>query len=193
MKKQAWQMTGMFMAMMGALTLASAQQGRQRPQGAQGGGGRGEMITKYDTNGDGKLTGDELKQMKADRDAMGAKQGARKGSGAPGGKRPSREKMMMNRFDADKSGSLDLEECAAMLKALDERTGGRPGESTGDRVGSRSDSRGRGAPEGAASREEMMKKFDTNGDGELDDTERAALRAKMGDRKRPGGRKPKAK
>ncbi|MBK9034739.1 MAG: EF-hand domain-containing protein [Myxococcales bacterium] len=38
---------------------------------------------------------------------------------------------------------------------------------------------GRGGPDRAAKRAEMMKRADTNGDGKIDDAERAAMRATM--------------
>jgi hypothetical protein len=45
---------------------------------------------------------------------------------------------------------------------------------------------GQGGP-GGFNREEMMKRFDTNGDGELDDEERAAMRSATGGGRRGQG------
>ncbi|MBP7827775.1 MAG: efflux RND transporter periplasmic adaptor subunit [Verrucomicrobia bacterium] len=42
------------------------------------------------------------------------------------------------------------------------------------------------------SREELLKQFDTNGDGVLDETERAAMRARFGGQRRPGTNAPPA-
>ena len=48
-----------------------------------------------------------------------------------------------------------------------------------------------GPPEGRPSREEVMKKFDKDGDGKLSEDEKAELRKAMANRGgRPGGRRP---
>jgi Ca2+-binding EF-hand superfamily protein len=48
-----------------------------------------------------------------------------------------------------------------------------------------------GPPEGRPSREEVMKKFDKDGDGKLSEDEKAELRKAMANRgDRPGGRRP---
>lgn len=54
--------------------------------------------------------------------------------------------------------------------------GAAPGESAGSAARAR-EGRGRGM---GFNREEMLKQFDTNGDGELDDSERAAIRERFG-------------
>jgi hypothetical protein len=41
------------------------------------------------------------------------------------------------------------------------------------------DEKPKGPPEGRPNREEMLKRFDANGDGKLDDTERQTMRAEM--------------
>ena len=63
------------------------------------------------------------------------------------------------------------------------RRGQRP---EGDTTSGRGDSGNPGQGGGPANREEMMKQFDTNGDGQLDETERAAMREKFGGRRRGG-------
>ena len=61
------------------------------------------------------------------------------------------------------------------LNAKPEREGGKKG----------------GPPEGRPSREEVMKKFDKDGDGKLSEDEKAELRKAMANRgDRPGGRRP---
>ncbi|MCF7818937.1 MAG: EF-hand domain-containing protein [Kiritimatiellales bacterium] len=170
MKKDTWKTTGMFMAIMGALTLASAQQesgkrpGGPKPGGPKG-GGHGEMMKKYDKDGDGKLSDAELEKMMADRDAKRAEEGGRKAPGGPAGELPSREEML-KKFDKDGDGQLSETERAAMREAM----GGRPGGPEGERPG----------------REEMMKKFDKDGDGQLSEAERAEMRKAFETRRKQG-------
>ena len=140
------------MAVMGALTLAGAQQQggeggkpHQKPHGPQG-GDRAEMMKKFDKDGDGVLN-------EAERTAMREAMGARKGGVV--GERPSREEML-KKFDKDGDGQLNEEERAAMREAM----GGRPGGPEGERP----------------DREEMLKKFDKDGDGQLNEAERAEMR-----------------
>ena len=47
-----------------------------------------------------------------------------------------------------------------------------------------------GGPEGRPSREEVMKKFDKDGDGKLSEDEKAEIRKAMASRGGPGGRRP---
>ena len=46
-----------------------------------------------------------------------------------------------------------------------------------------------GGPEGRPSREEVMKKFDKDGDGKLSEDEKAEIRKAMASRGGPGGRR----
>ena len=63
---------------------------------------------------------------------------------------------------------------ACGLSAKPEREGGKKG----------------GSPEGRPSREEVMKKFDKDGDGKLSEDEKAEIRKAMASRGGPGGRRP---
>ena len=84
--------------------------------------------------------------------------------GGPGG--PGRE-AMIKKFDKNGDGKLDQDEMKAAREAMGDRKpgagapGGKPGEG------------GRPSPE---QMKELMKKFDKNGDGKLDDGEKAAAR-----------------
>ncbi|MCX8107304.1 MAG: efflux RND transporter periplasmic adaptor subunit, partial [Verrucomicrobiae bacterium] len=79
---------------------------------------------------------------------------------------------MLKEFDKDGDGQLSESEREAMRETLAARFGAMGGQ---------------GGPGGAGmvgggqrfNREEMLKRFDTNGDGELDETERAAMREAM--------------
>lgn len=106
-----------------------------------------------------------------------AEDGAKK---RPGG--PDRE-ALIKKFDANGDGKLDEAERA---KAKEAFAGGRPGGKPGDRKP------GAGGP-GGFDREALLKKFDENGDGKLDEAERAKAKeafAKNRGDKKPGDRKP---
>ena len=105
----------------------------------------------------------------------GAAAGGRGGGGIPSFDREA----TMKQFDKNNDGKIDETEGAAMREAMSQRFGqGGP-------------SGGGGAPNGGArgsmpNREEMLKRFDKNADGEIDESEREAMRAEFG-RNRPRG------
>lgn len=102
-----------FLAMLGAGSLAFAQEGTDKP-GQEGGpeakppqeaergprgGGRGpratpEQIKKFDKDGDGKLNEEEIKALMEERRA----------------RREAHQKAMLEKYDADKDGKLSPEE-----------------------------------------------------------------------------------
>ncbi len=163
MKNVKWKIAGLFMALMGAVTLASAGQGEGQghhrkgdKHGQERDGGRPsreEIRDRYDKDGDGKLSESELEQLKKDRDARQDKSG----------ERPTREEII-ERFDKDGDGELNEEERAAARKAMGQHKGGPDGE--------------------RPSREEILEKFDTDGDGELSEEERKAMREAFEARRR---------
>lgn len=82
------------------------------------------------------------------------------GAGGPG--REKIKEMMLQKFDANKNGTLDPDEKAAAMKAMQERRAGSPnGGATG--------TKGEG-PMMAR----LLQKFDTNKNGVLDPEEKAA-------------------
>ena len=95
---------------------------------------RDEMIAKHDANKDGKLTGEERRAAWDD----------------------VRKQWATKAFDADKNGTLDEEETAAMKKAQAE------GKATYDRW-----------------RSDWVKKYDADGDGELSEEESKVARKKV--------------
>ena len=102
-------------------------------------------------------------------------------AGAGGG--PGREKMkemMLQKFDANKNGTLDPEEKAAAMKAMQERRGGTP---KGGAPGSPGDSAKGAGPMQAM----LLQKFDTNKNGVLDPDEKAAAMKAMQERKGKSG------
>jgi Ca2+-binding EF-hand superfamily protein len=95
---------------------------------------RDEMIAKHDADKDGKLSGEERRAAWAD----------------------ARKQWATKAFDADKNGTLDEKETAAMEKAQAE------GKATYDRW-----------------RKDWVKKYDSDGDGELSEEESKVAREKV--------------
>jgi HlyD family secretion protein len=97
------------------------------------------------------------------------------GGGAPGGfDREAMMKQMLQQFDKNGDGKLDEEEQAAAREQGRQRFG----QGGGGRAGGAGGAGGmRGQMPNA---EEMLKRFDKNGDGEIDEQEREAMRAEFG-------------
>ncbi len=118
MKSNAMQMTGLMLAMAGTLTMANAQEAggqmgkRQQPLSAA------ELVSKFDKDGDSKLSAAELEslvnEMKSRRGAGGREGAEGRGGGL------SREEML-KKYDADGDGKLNDEERKAMFEALKAR------------------------------------------------------------------------
>lgn len=189
-----------FAALVVALGLAvpSFAADEKKPEGKPGAGrpgpggpGREAMIKKFDKNGDGKLDKDELSAARA---AMGDRKpapgGDGKGPGGPGG-RPSPEQMqaLVKKFDKNGDGKLDDAEKGAAREEFMKLRGGKPGE------GKPGEGKpGAGKPgEGGPGREAMMKRFDKNADGKLDDAEKAAAKEAFEKMRAAGGKRPGGK
>ena len=161
---------------------------------------RGEIIKRFDKDGDGKLNEDE---RKAAQEEMRKRFGGGAPGGAPGaGGAEGMEKLLENpgprileRYDADKDGKLSDEE----KKKAREEMKGRFDQGRGDMLkrfdkdgdGKLSDEErkqgmeemrkrfrdggGEGA-EGEAMRQRLRERFDTNKDGQIDEGERAKMR-----------------
>lgn len=101
---------------------------------------------------------------------------------------PGREKMremILQKFDANKNGTLDPDEKAAAMKAMQERRGGSP---KGGTPGSSADSPKGGGPMQAM----LLQKFDANKNGTLDPDEKVAAMKAMQERKGKSGGFPGA-
>lgn len=158
---------------------------------------RAEMMKKYDTNGDGNLDDAERQARDAaqlaaydlnkdgqlddkEREAMPAFERSRGGRSRGGPPSPE----MLQRFDANGDGQLDENERRAMYASGGGGFGrggfggggfGGPGGRGGP--GGPGGSGGPGGFGGRGPSPETIKKYDANGDGTLDDNERAAMRA----------------
>jgi len=84
------------------------------------------------------------------------------GAGAGGQGREKIKEMLLQKFDANKNGTLDPDEKAAAMKAMQERKGGSP------KGGSP------GAKDEGPMMAKLLQKFDTNKNGVLDPDEKAA-------------------
>jgi hypothetical protein len=116
MKSKVVQMTGLVIAMAGAVTVASAQgeggqDGRKRPQPLSA----EEMIKKFDKDGDSKLSQSELKSLISEMKSRRPQ--GREGMNGRGGGGFSREEML-KKYDADGDGKLSAEERTKMMEDL---------------------------------------------------------------------------
>ena len=144
---------------------------------------RAAFIKRFDKDGDGKLNEVERKAAGAARKAQGARQSdrvsdkARPNSGGREGYAAAAKRIK----EAVKAGKITEAQGKERLAAYRKRMG----EGRGDSGRSRQ------------TREELMKRFDKNKDGKLDEDERAALRKAMSDRdsgkRRSGGDDKNAK
>ena len=158
-----------------------------------------QLLEKFDANGDGNLTGQEL---------LNAREAAMKQFGAAAGAAGVNFDEIKKKFDRDGDGQLNPQEQAAAMAAFQKAraqgggsaTGGVPGgnNNSGIPAGGGFGAPGAGGFGGAAAgegkargREAMIKRFDKNGDGKLSDDEKAeaqkALKGKKGEA-RPAGK-----
>ena len=144
---------------------------------------RAAFIKRFDKDGDGKLNEVERKAAGAARKAQGARQSDRVSDKArPNSGGRERYAAAAKRIkEAVKAGKITEAQGKERLAAYRKRMG----EGRGDSGRSRQ------------TREELMKRFDKNKDGKLDEDERAALRKAMSDRnsgkRSPGGDDKNAK
>jgi hypothetical protein len=89
----------------------------------------------------------------------------------------------MKRFDKNGDGKLDETERKAARSAIAKRGGGSKGTDRPNTDGSNKSGSGGG----------FLKRFDKNGDGKLDETERKAARSAFADRRSTTDRAPSAK
>ena len=125
---------------------------------------REAIIKRFDKDGDGKLNEAERKAAGAARKAQGARQSdkARPNSGGREGYAAAAKRIK----EAVKAGKITEAQGKERLAAFRKRLGEGRGDS------------GRSGQ----TREELMKRYDKNKDGKLDEGERAALRKAMSDR-----------
>ncbi len=149
----------------------TASAGRRGPRG-QGPGQRrpgppAEIVAKYDTNQDGKLDETERAALQADIEAgkITRPEGGR-GPGA-GPRRQGPPPEIVAQYDTNQDGKLDETERAALHADIEAGKITRPEGGRGPGAGPRR----QGPPP------EVVAQYDTNQDGKLDETERAALHA----------------
>lgn len=143
-----------------------------------------QLLEKFDANGDGNLTGEEL--LKA-RDAVQNQAGAAAGVNL---------EEIKKRFDRDGDGELNPQERAAAMSALQKRRTGGGAVAGGIPAGGGFGGNGLGGAPAAGegkkprSRDSFIKRFDRNGDGKLSEDEKAEAQKAMKGKK---GEKPASK
>ncbi len=149
--------------------------GRGGQRGGQGGGqrmSREDLIAKYDTDGDGKLSETEREAARAEMGGRGGRGGQRGGQ--------NETAAMVAKYDLDGNGELSATELQQLLE--DQKNQPAPEEAGGERgprgQGGQSE-QGQGRRGQRMSREEVMAKYDADGDGKLSEEERATMRADM--------------
>ncbi|WP_395745156.1 hypothetical protein [Prosthecobacter sp.] len=119
----------LLLALTVSFSLTHAEDAPKRPGATGAGQGRGKVqemiLQKFDANKNGTLDPDEkAAAMKAMQERKGGspKGGAPGAKGAAPGKGPM-QAMLLQKFDANKNGTLDPDEKAAAMKAMQERRG----------------------------------------------------------------------
>jgi len=134
-----------------------------------GGWSREAILEKYDVNKNGQIDPDEKAAMDRDREA--------------------RREEFIKRFDTDGDGQLSETERQAAREQMPNMGHGRHGGEMRQRMMEKYDANKNGQldPDEKAAferdrearRAEFMKRFDTDGDGKLSDSEREAMREEM--------------
>ena len=140
---------------------------------------RKQLLEKFDANGDGNLTGDEL---------LKARNAAFKQFGAAAGPAGASFDDFKKKFDRDGDGELNPQERAAAMAAFQKARAGGGGPAAGGIPAGGGVGEAQAAGEGGKSRgrSQLVKRFDRDGDGKLSEDEKAeaqkALKAKKGEK-----------
>ena len=144
--------------------------------------GRAEIIKQFDKNGDGVLDESERAAAREEFQRRGGQRGERSAA-PPEGRRGGgmNRDDIIKKYDKNKDGQLDDSERAAAREAIMAQRGGQ-------QRGGRPEGGGRGR--GGFDREALMKEFDKDGDGQLNEAERQAAMTAMRERFQGQGRGP---
>ena len=161
-------------------------------RGKRGKGRFAEVLKKFDKDGDGKLNDEERAQARRARERGNPE---RAGTGP---RRPEQSRLnaqnLLRRFDKDGDQKLNREELSALLQSLrrqradaGRQAGGRGGPKKGrgdqqKRRGDRARGESRRRP-ARVDREKLIERFDKDGDGRLNEQERAAAREALRQRR----------
>ncbi len=184
----------------------------EQPAGRRGPGGPGgqhrmgpppELVAQYDADGDGKLDETERAALHADIESGKIARpegrgpggpGRRGGPGGPGGQhRMGPPPELVAQYDADGDGKLDETERAALHADVESGKIARPEGRGPGGPGRKGGPGGPGGQRRMGPPPEVVAQYDVDGDGRLDETERAALHADVESGKiaRPEGRGPR--
>lgn len=134
--------------------------------------------------------GERLQRQKSQQERVAPKQERHRDRS---GERAERRQRILERFDANGDGRLDETERAALRAAAEkmraqrgEKQGRRDGQVRERREGAERKERGK-AGERAERRQRILERFDIDGDGQLNDLEREALRKAIEERRAERG------
>jgi hypothetical protein len=134
------------------------------------------IVDRFDTNGNGQIDDDEAAAARTQLGGKGRGDRAKgAGKNGPDGNEKRRE-AMLKRFDANGNGQLDPPEREA-AKAAMEKLRGEKGKGKGK--GNGKGARGPGGPASGAMKEALIKRFDANGNGQLDPDEIQTAKAEL--------------
>jgi Ca2+-binding EF-hand superfamily protein len=127
-----------------------------------------ELIEKFDANGNGKLDGDEILKARSEAKRRRMAQAReRVGQGRGNQEKPWQD------FDADGNGKLDRAEAVKMRETIKQRKEAKAAEAgAGQKMGAG----GQAKPQDM---QEMVRQFDADGDGRLNQQEMMQARQKM--------------
>jgi len=180
------------------VALQAPQQGQAERESK-----RQELLKRFDANGNGQLDPDEREAARKAMQQRKGKRGNQPQPGAPGG---ALRQELLKRFDANGNGQLDPDEREAARKAMQQRKG-KPGakkqkqgtspsnqpenqppaaNATAEKEATAESRNGRATEDEPARESELerslLKQFDFNGNGQLDDDERRAARKALAER-----------
>ena len=182
--------------LVGATEAQAQRPGGMNPQMQQ------QMLLRFDKNSNGVLDPDELQAAQQAMQqmgggggrgmGMGGRPGMPGGPGGPGGgggggggmMNPQMQRQMIQRFDKNGNGVLDPDEQQAAQQAMQQMRGG--GMGLGGRPGMPG-GQGGGGMMNPQMQQQMMQRFDKNGNGTLDPDEKQALQQAIQQMRGGGG------
>ncbi|MBC8355467.1 MAG: hypothetical protein H8E66_26110 [Planctomycetes bacterium] len=150
----------------------ASDRAKRRPEGT---GSRipAEALKRFDKDGNGKLDDQERQAATKAREEFMKRNGAADGKAKPGQAMLSREQLL-KKFDKNGDGKLDDTERAVAREAA--------AKMRGQRGGGAASKKGAEPRKPRVDKRELLEKFDTNGDGKLDDDEKAKAREEFQNR-----------
>lgn len=154
-----------------AVIIAASTCGALAQRPINGDERRSKMLELFDTDGDGILSDAEREAAKTEmgQRAASTERGPRSGARGPRQGNSGKRQEMLEKFDTDGDGVLSEAEREAARAQMPNKANGKFGRGRGPQDGARR----QGNP---AKRQEMLEKYDVDGDGILSEYERAEAR-----------------